>query len=72
MDAQFFSSFRDEVVSIRRDIHMNPELGFQENRTAALVEAYLQNCGIPTQRMAGTGVIGTLEGAVPGLSLIHI
>ena len=70
MDAQFFSSFRDEVVSIRRDIHMNPELGFQENRTAALVEAYLQNCGIPTQRMAGTGVIGTLEGAVPGKTLL--
>ena len=70
MDARAFEAYRDEVVSIRRDIHMHPELGFQEERTAGLVEAYLRDCGIPTKRVAKTGVVGILRGKRPGRTLL--
>lgn len=65
-----FESYRDEVISIRRDIHAHPELGFQEKRTAKLVEDYLAECGIQTQRVAKTGVVGLLHGSRPGRTLL--
>lgn len=65
-----FESYRDEVVSIRRNIHAHPELGFQEERTAKLVEKYLADCGIPSKRVAGTGVVGLLQGNRPGRTLL--
>lgn len=51
-----------EMVALRRDIHMHPELGFQETRTAALIEAYLRDLGIETRRLAETGVVGIIRG----------
>lgn len=60
------ASITDEIVAIRRDIHAHPELGFEEHRTAGLVEEYLQNQGIKTQRLAGTGVVGMIEGSTSG------
>ena len=65
-----FESYRDEVISIRRDIHAHPELGFQEKRTAKLVEDYLAECGIQTQRVAKTGIVGLLHGSRPGRTLL--
>jgi amidohydrolase len=56
----------DELIRLRRDIHENPELGFQEFRTAALVADTLAEIGIEPQTGIGrTGVvaqIGTGEG----------
>lgn len=60
----------DEVVALRRDFHQHPELGFQERRTSAKVEEYLNELGIPTQRCADTGVVGLIEGAKPGKTLL--
>jgi amidohydrolase len=52
-----------EIAAIRRDIHANPELCFQENRTADLVDAKLTEWGIPIHRgMGTTGVVGTIVG----------
>ncbi len=53
---------KDELISLRRDFHRHPELGFQEFRTAEKVEGYLRDLGIPSRRMAETGVVGLLEG----------
>ena len=61
---------QDELIALRRDIHMHPELGFQEERTAALVEEYLGKLGIETKRMAGTGVVGMIQGAKEGKTLL--
>jgi amidohydrolase len=55
-----------ELVSLRRDFHRHPELGFQEHRTAEKVEGYLRGIGLTTHRMAGTGVVALLEGSQPG------
>lgn len=57
---------KNELVRIRRHLHMYPELGLEEHRTAAMVENTLQHLGISTQRVAGTGVIGLLSGASSG------
>jgi amidohydrolase len=56
----------DDVVRWRRDIHRHPELGFEEQRTGALVEAELRKSGIETTRVAKTGVVGVLRGAHRG------
>jgi hippurate hydrolase len=52
----------DEFVSIRRDIHAHPELGFAETRTADLVARKLTEWGYEvTTRVGGTGVVGQLR-----------
>ncbi|MGC1380177.1 MAG: M20 family metallopeptidase [Candidatus Baltobacteraceae bacterium] len=54
------------IVELRRAIHRQPELGFQEHATAALVERELDAIGVEHRRLAETGVVGTLVGARPG------
>ena len=54
---------KDEVISIRRELHMYPELGFQEFKTSSLVENYLNELGIEVKtNVAKTGVVGVLYG----------
>jgi len=53
---------KSEIIGIRHSIHSNPELSFQEENTAALVENYLQNLGIETHRISGTGVWAMIHG----------
>ncbi len=55
-----------QLVELRRDFHMHPELGFQEFRTAEKIESYLQNLGLETKRVAKTGVVALLKGTQPG------
>jgi len=60
-------SLFDYTQSIRRDLHMHPELGFQEVRTAGIVARELQALGLEvTSGVAQTGVVGLLEGSRPG------
>lgn len=55
------------VVAWRRDLHANPELGFAEHRTAAVVAAHLRALGLEVHEGVGrTGVVGVLRGARPG------
>lgn len=55
------------VVAWRRDIHANPELGFAETRTAALVAQHLRALGMEVRTGVGkTGVVGVLRGGRPG------
>jgi hippurate hydrolase len=52
----------DEMVAIRRQIHANPELGFEENATSDLVADSLTRWGWEVHRgLGGTGVVGTLR-----------
>ncbi|HET9268533.1 MAG TPA: amidohydrolase, partial [Vicinamibacterales bacterium] len=56
------------IIEIRRDIHRNPELGFRETRTAALVAARLRALKFDEVRtgVGKTGVVGVLKGGRPG------
>jgi hypothetical protein len=55
------------LVAWRRDIHQHPELGNREVRTAGLVAAHLKRLGYDVrERVAVTGVVGTLRGGAGG------
>lgn len=55
-----------EFISLRREIHTQPELAFEEHQTAALVASKLKAWGYEVSTGLGrTGVVGTLRrGAV--------
>jgi amidohydrolase len=56
-----------KVVIWRRDIHQNPELSFQEARTAQVVAAHLRGLGIEVRTgVGGHGVVGVLRGGRSG------
>ncbi len=53
--------------AIRRDLHMHPELGFQEVRTSGMIAKELREIGLEvTTGLAKTGVVALIEGAQPG------
>jgi amidohydrolase len=57
----------EELVAIRRDLHMHPELGFQEVRTARIVAEQLGALGYEVLTGVGkTGVVGLLGGGQAG------
>ena len=49
------------LVQVRRQLHQNPELGFTEFKTAAILQDALQDLHIPVEPVAKTGLIGTLK-----------
>ena len=50
------------VRSIRRDLHMYPELGMEEFRTSEMIGKYLEELNIPFKKgIANTGVVGLIE-----------
>ena len=52
----------EEMVAIRRQIHANPEMAYEEFATADLVAERLQRWGYAVHRgLGGTGVVGTLR-----------
>ena len=60
-------AFAQELVAVRRDIHMHPKTRFEEVRTAALVARKLKEWGIEVEEGVGkTGVVGTLKGRRQG------
>jgi amidohydrolase len=61
----------EEVVRIRRDLHMHPETAFEERRTASLVAERLSQLGYDVHREIGrTGVVGVVRGARPGRTIM--
>jgi hippurate hydrolase len=52
----------EEMVGLRRQIHANPELGYEEFQTSDLVAQRLARWGYAVHRgLGGTGVVGTLK-----------
>ncbi|MBK9191715.1 MAG: amidohydrolase [Crocinitomicaceae bacterium] len=55
-------AIKEEVIAIRRHLHANPELSFQEFETAAFVSEKLKSWGISHQtNIAGTGIVGIIR-----------
>ncbi len=53
--------------SVRRDLHENPEIGFQEVRTAGIIAQELRALGMEVSTgIAQTGVVGLFKGPKPG------
>jgi len=60
------SKHYDEAAKIRQHLHKYPELSLQEEKTAKLVEETLAKAGIKSRRLFKTGVVGLIEGGLPG------
>ena len=54
---------KQEIIDIRRQIHMNPELGYEEKETSELVIKKLQELNLEIKtKVAKYGVIATIKG----------
>ena len=54
---------QDEMVSWRRDLHANPELGFAETRTSTFIQERLQSFAVDEiHAFTGTGVVAVIRG----------
>ena len=58
------ADLQGEIAAWRRDIHANPELGFEVHRTSALVAGKLKEFGVDevVTGVGGTGVVGIIRG----------
>jgi len=62
--------FKPEVQAIREHLHKNPELSFQEYKTADFIEAELRKMGFTAiERKADTGIVLLLHGSTPGKTI---
>ncbi len=58
---------RDDIVGIAHTMHRNPELGYKEFKTSAMVADTLASLNLPVRKgFAITGVEGVLQGGQPG------
>ncbi len=77
------TSLRDELVDIdatteqrlikvRRELHAQPELSFQEHKTAEYISEYLDRWPVDNLRdgVGGTGVVADVRGKLPGRSVL--
>jgi amidohydrolase len=55
-----------ELVTIRRDLHLHPELGRGEVRTTAVIGERLERAGISVRRLRGTGLVADIGPSSPG------
>ncbi|SES19624.1 M20 family metallopeptidase [Psychrobacillus sp. OK032] len=57
----------EEMVEIRRYLHMHPEVSFKETKTAQYIQDFYTNLEIPFQaNVGGNGVVARVKGALPG------
>ncbi len=63
----------DEWIAIRRHLHANPELSFQEHETMAFVAKTLADWGIEHQtQITETGIVAHVRGVDPGSRLVAL
>jgi hippurate hydrolase len=67
LQAEIEENFGEKVVALRRDIHREPELGFDTERTAEKVLAALDGLPLDIETgVAENGIVATLEGEGDG------
>lgn len=65
--------YAKDVIDIRRHIHANPELSYQEYNTAKFVAAELRKIGIePTEGVAETGLTALIKGKNPDKKVVAL
>lgn len=61
----------EEIVAVAKQILQNPELGYKEFKTSALVKEVLDGLGLPLKEgLAITGIDGTLNARQPGPTVV--
>lgn len=65
------NKYEDEILDLRRQIHKNPELAFEEWKTSQLIFDSLSGLGFEiTRDLAGTGILVVLKGKNEGKVLL--
>jgi amidohydrolase len=65
--------WQDDTIAIRRHLHKNPELSFEEKETAAFIAHKLSEFGIAQQgNVAGHGILGLIKGKNPDKKVIAL
>ena len=65
--SDYITRWHDEFTTIRRDLHAHPELGFEEHRTARVVQERLTALGIEHHVGIGkTGIVAVIPGTSTG------
>lgn len=61
-------SIQENLVQIRRELHMCPEVAEHEEKTAEVLKKHLREIGVPFEENVGGGygIVGTIEGKKPG------
>src|SRR3954468_1367093 len=69
----FDEKLRNQLVALRRAIHADPELSFQEERTAQKLERALRELGVnDVRRVATTGLVARVAGKSGRAPLVAI
>jgi metal-dependent amidase/aminoacylase/carboxypeptidase family protein len=64
--------FDADLIRLRRDIHVHPEVAGQERRTSQLVANRLDQAGLDVATgVGGYGVVGVIRGARPGRTVAY-
>jgi amidohydrolase len=67
------ADLKEEVINLRRYFHRNPELSYEETGTSAFIAGWLSDNGISFRKgIAGTGIIGKIEGNANGKKVIAV
>lgn len=66
------TQIHEKTVALRRHLHQNPELSFDEYQTSAFVKAELDALGISYTPMANTGLVAEIKGEKPSDQVIAL
>ena len=67
------AELKEEVISLRRHFHRNPELSFEETETSQFICNWFVKNGISFRKgIAGSGIIGTIKGNGNGSKIIAL
>jgi amidohydrolase len=73
IEAFFPPPLRERLVTLRREIHANPELSFKEVETARRLTAALADVSpVQLDRVAGTGVVARIRGRERGAPVVAV
>jgi amidohydrolase len=62
---------KEEMIAWRREFHAHPELGMEEKWTSETIVRRLSEFGLTVKHgVGGTGVVGLLEGGMPGKTVL--
>lgn len=66
------AAYAAEFIQIRRHLHANPELSFEEWNTSAFIQQKLKSWNIPFQVLASTGVVACIDGQEPESRIVAL
>ncbi len=70
---QLAKSYQEEIIGMRRHIHMHPELSFEEVETGKYIANRLSEMGIEHEHgIADNGVLGMIKGRNPEKKIIAL